>query len=79
MEQLLEADMQVYPLNPKSAQAYREPKAPSGVKDDQLDAWCFASWVFLRLYSEIGSEDVHRNPDGEGERQEGGDPVGFHC
>jgi transposase len=42
VEQLLEAGMQVYPLNPKSAQAYRERKAPSGVKDDQLDAWSFA-------------------------------------
>jgi transposase len=29
-------------LNPKSAQAYRERKAPSGVKDDWLDAWSFA-------------------------------------
>jgi transposase len=34
--------MKVYPLNPKSAQAYRERKAPSGVKDDRLDAWSFA-------------------------------------
>ena len=42
VEQLLEAGMTVYPLNPKSAQAYRERKAPSGVKDDQLDAWSFA-------------------------------------
>ena len=31
VEQLLEASMIVYPLNPKSAQAYRERKAPSGV------------------------------------------------
>ena len=31
VEQLLEAGMIVYPLNPKSAQAYRERKAPSGV------------------------------------------------
>jgi hypothetical protein len=38
VEQLLEAGMIVYPLNPKSAQAYRERKAPSGVKDDRLDA-----------------------------------------
>ena len=38
VEQLLEAGMQVYPLNPKSAQRYRERKAPSGVKDDRLDA-----------------------------------------
>jgi len=42
VEQLLEAGMRVYPLNPKSAQAYRERKAPSGVKDDRLDAWSFA-------------------------------------
>ena len=42
VEQLLEAGMHVYPLNPKCAQAYRERKAPSGVKDDQLDAWSFA-------------------------------------
>lgn len=34
--------MEVYPLNPKSAQAYRDRKAPSGVKDDGLDAWNFA-------------------------------------
>jgi len=42
VDQLLEAGMLVYPLNPKSAQAYRERKAPSGVKDDRLDAWSFA-------------------------------------
>ena len=42
VEQLLDASLIVYPLNPKSAQAYRERKAPSGVKDDQLDAWSFA-------------------------------------
>jgi len=33
VEQLVEAGMLVYPLNPKSAQAYRERKAPSGVKE----------------------------------------------
>jgi transposase len=38
----LEAGTIVYPLNPKSAQAYRDRKAPSGVKDDHLDAWSFA-------------------------------------
>src|SRR5262249_56028565 len=42
VEQLLEAGMQVYPLNPKSAQSYRQRKAPSGVKDDRLDAWSSA-------------------------------------
>ena len=47
VEQLLEAGMIVYPLNPKSAQAYRERKAPSGVKDDRLDAWSFADALRL--------------------------------
>jgi transposase len=47
VEQLLEAGMEVYPLNPKSAQAYRERKAPSGVKDDRLDAWSFADALRL--------------------------------
>jgi transposase len=47
VEQLLEAAMMVYPLNPKSAQAYRQRKAPSGVKDDQLDAWSFADALRL--------------------------------
>ena len=42
VEQLLEAGMEVYPINAKSAQAYRERKAPSGIKDDFLDAWSFA-------------------------------------
>ena len=42
VEQLLEAGMIVYPLSPKSAQAYRQRKAPSGAKDDRLDAWSFA-------------------------------------
>ena len=42
VEQLLEVGLIVYPLNPKSAQAYRDRKAPSGVKDDHLDAWSFA-------------------------------------
>ena len=42
VEQLLEAGMKVYPINSKSAKSYRERKAPSGVKDDRLDAWSFA-------------------------------------
>jgi hypothetical protein len=46
VEQLLEAGMRVYPLNPESAQAYRKRKAPSGVKDDRLDAWSFADLYY---------------------------------
>jgi transposase len=32
---------QVYPLNPKAAQRYRERKAPMGPKSDRMDAWSF--------------------------------------
>ena len=38
VEQLLEAGMKVYSMNSKSAKSYRERKAPSGAKDDWLDA-----------------------------------------
>jgi transposase len=42
VERLLDMGHSVYPMNPKAAQRYRDRKAPSGVKDDQLDAWSFA-------------------------------------
>lgn len=42
VEKLLELGCSVYPLNPKSAQRYRDRKAPSGNKTDHLDAWSFA-------------------------------------
>jgi transposase len=42
VERLLEMGLAVYPLNPKSAERYRDRKAPAGVKDDLLDAWSFA-------------------------------------
>ena len=43
IDQLLEAaDLAIYPVNPKAAKRYRERKAPSGVKDDQFDAWSMA-------------------------------------
>jgi len=42
IERLLALGMTVYPVNPKSAERYRERKAPSGVKNDQLDAWSLA-------------------------------------
>jgi transposase len=51
VEQLLEAGMRVYPLNPKSAQAYRERQAPSGVKDDRLDAW--SAWRSLPMLANL--------------------------
>jgi transposase len=42
VERLLEAGLIVFPLNPKAAERYRDRKAPSGVKNDALDARCFA-------------------------------------
>ncbi len=42
IEQLLESGVAVYPVNPKSAERYRDRKAPSGTKTDYLDAWSLA-------------------------------------
>jgi transposase len=43
VERLLETPgVTVFPVNPKAAKAYRERKAPSGVKTDFHDAWSFA-------------------------------------
>lgn len=47
VEQLLAHGLRVYPVSPKSAQRYRERKAPSGVKNDQLDAWSLADALRL--------------------------------
>ena len=42
IEQLLESGVIIYPVNPKSAERYRDRKAPSGTKTDFLDAWSLA-------------------------------------
>ncbi|MGA2611681.1 MAG: IS110 family transposase [Terriglobia bacterium] len=42
VERLLESGVIVYPLNPKVAERFRDRKSPAGVKNDPLDAWCFA-------------------------------------
>lgn len=42
VERLLDLGVLVYPINPKAAERYRDRKAPSGIKSDELDAWCFA-------------------------------------
>lgn len=59
IERLLASGVTVYPVNPKSAERYRERKAPSGVKNDQLDAWSLAD--ALRLdghgWKPLASED----------------------
>ena len=47
VERLLAAGYSVYPVNPKAAKRYRERKAPSGTKDDRLDAWSLADALRL--------------------------------
>jgi transposase len=42
VERLLAMGLTVFPMNPKAAERFRDRKAPSGVKDDLLDAWSFA-------------------------------------
>jgi len=42
VDQLLQKEYAVYPVNPVSAQRYRERKAPRGTKTDHLDAWGLA-------------------------------------
>ncbi len=42
VDQLLQLDCTVYPVNPLSAKSYRERKAPSGNKTDHLDGWSLA-------------------------------------
>ncbi|HEX9596450.1 MAG TPA: IS110 family transposase [Anaerolineales bacterium] len=42
IEQLLQAEVAIYPVNPKAAKRYRERKAPTGGKNDQFDAWSMA-------------------------------------
>lgn len=42
VDQLLQRQYPVYPVNPKAAERYRERKAPSGTKTDRHDAWSLA-------------------------------------
>jgi transposase len=42
VDQLLARGWPLYPVNPKAAERYRQRKAPSGTKTDQLDAWSLA-------------------------------------
>jgi transposase len=60
VDQLLQRDYRIYPLNPKAAQRYRERKAPSGTKTDRYDCWSMAdalrtdghAWVLLQSQDE---------------------------
>ena len=47
VDQLLQLDCALDPVNPLSAKSYRERKAPSGHKTDRLDAWSLAEALRL--------------------------------
>jgi transposase len=42
VDQLLQRQYTVYPINPVAAKSYRQRKAPSGTKTDHIDAWALA-------------------------------------
>ncbi len=42
VDQLIQRGWNIYPVNPKAAQRYRERKTPSGDKADRPDAWSLA-------------------------------------
>jgi len=47
IDQLLQLECTVYPINPLSAKGYRTRKVPSGAKTDRLDAWALADALRL--------------------------------
>jgi transposase len=42
VDQLLQRDYPVYPVNPVASESYRKRKAPSGTKTDHIDGWGLA-------------------------------------
>jgi hypothetical protein len=60
VEQLLACGARVYPVNPKAARRYRERHAPSGVKDDERDAWSLADALRLdgAAWRELAAQDA---------------------
>ncbi len=59
VEELLQSQCTVFPVLPKAAARYRERKAPSGVKDDLLDAWSLGDALRLdgRTWRALAPED----------------------
>ena len=47
VDQLLQQECIVYPVNPASAKSYRQRKMPSGAKSDHVDAWSLAEALRL--------------------------------
>ena len=59
VQQLADAGLTIYPVVPRAAARYRERKAPSGVKDDQLDAWSLADAL------RVDGHGWHQLPEGD--------------
>lgn len=61
VERLLQSGITVYPVNPRTVTNYRNRKAPSGVKNDLLDAWTIADALRTdgRLWQPLKPEDPH--------------------
>jgi hypothetical protein len=53
VDRLLQAGYTIFPMNPKAAERFRDRKAPSGVKDDTLDAWSFADALRTALVLQL--------------------------
>jgi len=47
VDQLLQRDYTVYPVNPVASESYRKRKAPSGTKTDHVDGWGLADALRL--------------------------------
>ena len=64
VDQLLQAECTVYPVNPAAAAQYRKRKAPSGTKTDYVDGWSLADalrvdghgWKALAPLDELSQE-----------------------
>ena len=59
VEELMRSGCTVFPVQPKAAARYRERKSPSGVKDDQLDAWALGDALRMdgRAWRALTAED----------------------
>lgn len=64
VDQMLQRDYRVYPVNPAAAASYRQRKVPSGSKTDHIDAWPLADalrvdghgWKVLQPADELSTQ-----------------------
>jgi Transposase len=69
VDQLLQRDDTVYPVNPVASESYRKRKAPSGTKTDHFDGWGLADalrvdgqgWKTLQPMDPLSQQLRHRS------------------